>query len=236
MSKRKQDNSYQDYQEALKRVKKTANPYPPKRTTAQINRARAPMRGFIGSSGEAKFFDSAVTTYDFNTTGMIRHLDIVPTGTTVNSRDGRKFQNTSVQIRGFIAEPTASGVAERLSMYLVWDKQPNKALAAVTDVLDSANSASLAKRENSQRFKIIRKWNWWKAPNSAIFTCDQNGLLEEYVKLPVDCIAECTTADTTGAIGNRITGALLLLTVGSAASGTTTANADVRIRTNFVDI
>lgn len=229
-------SGYAPYNQALKRAKKTAAPA--RRTSAQIARARAPQRGFMGAAGEAKYLDIALGTLALNTTGSISHLDIVPTGTTVNSRDGRKFKNTSVQIRGFATADNTT-ITTIGAMYLVWDKQPNKALAAITDVLDTNNASSFTKRENSQRFKIIKKWRWSFAGNN--LTAGQQSDtsmydIDEYVKLPDDCLAECTTADTTGAIGNRVTGALLLVTTGISPAGTADALVNINSRVNFSDV
>jgi len=195
-------------------------------------------RGFVGAAGEAKYFDIAIGVLPLNTTGSVSHLDIIPTGTTVNSRDGRKFKNTSFQIRGVAAADTTTTSANG-AMYLVWDRQPNKALAGVTDILDTASSSSFAKRENAQRFKIIKKWRYQFAGN--ITTAGQQTTatafdIDDYVRLPEECVAECTTADTTGAIGNRVTGALLLLTIGNTGAGTTDANVSITTRVNFVDM
>lgn len=231
-------SGYAPYMAAMKRAKKTAAPPAARRTSAQIARARAPQRGFLGSAGEAKYVDIAATNYPLNTTGSITHLDIVPTGTTVNSRDGRKFKDTAVQFRGHcFADSTTTATSG--AMYLVWDHQPNKALASITDVLDSANSNSFSKRENSQRFKIIKKWRWAFSGNTTTAGQQTSNTLidiDDYVKLPDYCVAECTTADTTGAIGNRVTGALLLITVGSTGAGTADATAFFNTRVNFVDI
>lgn len=231
-------SGYAPYMQAMKRVKKTAAPPPARRTSAQMARARAPQRGFVGAAGEAKFFDIASGTLPLNTTGTISHLDIVPTGTTVSSRDGRKFKDTALQIRGYAQADTTTTVCTG-AMYLVWDHNPNKSLAAITDVLDTASSVSFAKRENSQRFKIIKKWRWAFNGNSATGgqqTADSIFDIDDYVRLPDYCIAETTSADTTGAIGNRVNGALLLITVGSAAAGTSDANAVITTRVNFVDV
>lgn len=205
------------------------------RYTAQARINPPPRRAL---AGEGKYFNIAADALALNTTGSISHLDIVPVGSTVNSRDGRKFKNTSVLIRGQAQSDTTTTVSNG-AMYLIWDRQPNKALAAVTDVLDTANSNSFAKRENSQRFKIIRKWRWAFAGNQTTAgqqVSSTNFDIDEYVRLPPDCIAECTTADTTGVIGNRVTGALLLLTVGNQAAGTSDANVVIGTRVNFVDI
>lgn len=229
-------SGYAPYMAAMKRVKKTAAPPPARRTTAQ--KQRQAQRGFLGAAGEAKYFDIAHGGMGLNTTGFIKHLDIVPTGTTVNSRDGRKFKNTSVQIRGIASSDTTTVTANG-AMYLVWDKQPNKALTAIDQIFDTINSNSFSKRENVQRFKIIKKWRWAFAGNSATAGQSTSSAvfdIDDYVKLPDDCLAECTSADTTGEIGNRITGALLLVGMGNVATGTLDALVNVNTRVNFVDV
>lgn len=193
-------------------------------------------RGFLGAAGEAKFFDVASGTLPLNTTGSVSQVDSIPTGTTVNSRDGRKFKLTSFQIRGLALADTTTTNTQG-AMYLVWDRQPNKALAAITDILDTNSSVSFQKRENIQRFKIIKKWRWVFSGNSTT----PNGYgtiydIDDYVKLPDECLAETTSADTTGAIGNRVTGALLLITTGSSGASTADGNVTVTTRVNFVDV
>lgn len=233
-------SGYAPYNAALKRTKKAAQPPLPsmRRTTAQ--RQRTALRGFLGSAGEAKFFDIAAGQVSLTTDGTISHLDIVPTGATVNSRDGRKFRNTSVQIRGFAQSLSTTTVCTG-AMYLVWDRQPNKALTAINQILDNVTPVSFTKRENAQRFRILKKWRWAFAGNAS--TAGQQTTssiydIDDYIKLPDDCIAECTSADTTGAIGNRITGALLLVTCGTGNPTVATDDAAVNIttRVNFVDI
>lgn len=241
MSKRA--GTYQGYQQVLKRAKTSFAP----KKTAQPAKKRATrqrmqvQRGFVGFAGDNKYYDynsGSSATFALNTTGSIVHLDDVSQGTTVNTRDGRKWRNTSVAIRGQAVSDSATATAIG-ACYLIWDRQPNKALAGITDYLDAADAYSFPKRENAQRFLTIRKWRWSFAGNST--TAGQNNdstvyAIDEYVKLPAECIAETTSADTTGAIGNRVTGALLLITTGSVVSGTADANMVVKIRTNFRDI
>lgn len=205
------------------------------RYTAQARINPPPRRAL---AGEGKYFDIAIGTLALNTTGSVSHLDVVPVGSSVNSRDGRKFKNTSFQVRGVATSDTAT-VAASGAMYLVWDRQPNKALAAVTDILDTASSLSFAKRENAQRFKIIKKWRWAFTGNNTTAGQQTSSSLfdiDDYVRLPDECVAECTTADTTGAIGNRVTGALLLVTIGATGAGTSDANVTITTRVNFADI
>jgi len=232
------------YQSTLKRVKASFAPKTAATARSRAGRQRMQAqvpRGFLGPAGEAKYFDyaaGALSTFALNTTGSIVLVDEVPQGTTVTTRDGRKWKDTSVAIRG-IAQADSTTATTVGAAYLVWDRQPNKALASITDYLDAADANSFPKRENAQRFLTIRKWRWSFAGNNT--TAGQNNdstvyAIDEFVKLPAECIAETTSADTTGVIGNRVTGALLLITVGTTAAGTADANLIVKIRTNFRDI
>lgn len=192
-------------------------------------------RGFLGAAGDAKYVDIASATYGNDTTGSITHFSIVPTGTTVNSRIGKAFQVTSFECKGTIYNGSTA-TYNKARCLLVWDYQPNKVLAGITDILDTANSTSLKKRENASRFKIIRDWNFDLVGNSTTMDSTAMENFDQYVRLPKDCVATCTAADTTGAIGNRVTGALLFVTVGNVASGTASAATTFTGRINFKDI
>lgn len=201
-------------------------------------RLHQPMRGFLGPAGDQKYVDVANASYGMDTTGSITHVSIVPQGTTVNQREGKAFQITSVQIRGQslsdLSTTTAAG-----HVYLVWDYQPNKALAGITDVLDAVTTQSFTKRENASRFKILMSRVYVFAGNATV-PVDGTEIypVEEFIRVPKSCsIATCTVADTTGAIGNRVTGALLLITVGNKAiAGNLGASYVVTLRVNFKDI
>lgn len=192
--------------------------------------------GFVGPAGDAKYVDVANSDYNCDTTGSIAHISIVPQGTTVNQRDGKAFRVTSVQLRGYVSNNSASTSNDCAAM-LVWDKQPNKALAAITDILDSANARSMNKRENASRFVILRRWDWSLTGKSdGTSTPGYFRSFDKYVRLPRDCVATCTAADTTGAIGNRVSGALYFMTVGVNVTGNTAALCNATIRVNFQDI
>jgi len=198
--------------------------------------ARPVVRGFVGRGAENKYFDIVAANYVLDTTGSITHLDVITQGSTVNSRDGRKFMPTWINIRGFTQNNSAS-VGTDNAVILVWDKQPNKALAAITDILDASAPTAQNKRENASRFMILRRWDFVMTGKSDGTTVP--GFLrnfDKFVRLPRGLIAECTPADTTGAIGNRVSGALLLVTVGNVAAGNGAALMHVGMRIGFKDI
>jgi len=192
-------------------------------------------RGFTGVAGEAKYIDIASSNYQLTTTGSITHMSIIPQGTTVNSRVGRKCELKYFQMRGQAVALTTA-IYNACAAYLVWDEQPNKALAAITDVLDATTSYALSKRENVQRFKILRKWTFELIGNTLTPATGKEAMrIDEYVRLPKGLVVVPTTADTTGVIGDIITGALLLVTVGDTAAGTAAAQLTVTCRVGFAD-
>lgn len=193
-------------------------------------------RGFVTVlAQESKYFDVAFAVFAANTTGDIRHIDPITQGDAVTQRQGKSWQNRNIQIRGKLTADTAS-IMTHVAMYLVWDRQPNKALATIVDVLDTVAPTSFMRRENKGRFLTIKKWQRAVIGNStAPATGREMAIIDKWVKLPEECVAQCTAADTTGAIGNRVTGALLFLTLSDVVSGNTDASFGVQFRIGFKD-
>jgi len=189
-----------------------------------------------GPAGDAKYIDIANADYDCDTTGSITHLSAVAQGTSVNKRDGKAFRISSAQIRGYVTNGSTA-VVNDCAVFFVWDKFPNKVLPAITDILDSVHARAMNKRENASRFVILRRWDFsLTGKNDASTVPGFFRSFDHFVRFPKDCICTCTTADTTGDIDQRITGALYMVTVGSTAAGDAAALANMTIRVNFVDI
>lgn len=204
---------------------------------AKGRRYRRPLvrRGFLGAAGERKYVDTALAQYECSTTGSITHIDIVPRGDAVTERNGRKFVDEWVNIRGQLVNKNSATYTDN-TVLLVWDRQPNKALAAITDILDTNSAYSQNKRENASRFLIVRRWDhtlFGKGDGSTVGPFGTG--FDHYVRLPRGLVAECTPADETGAIGNRVSGALLLVTTGSVASGEGASTLSVAIRVGFAE-
>lgn len=212
---------------------------PPAKKQAGFQGRQIP-RGFVSPlAADSKFIELTTdATKTMDTTGTVTHLDIVAQGDTVSSRTGKSWINTNFQIRGTITAGTA-GIASLVSAFLVWDRQPNKALAAIGDFLETSgaiSSTAFAKRENKGRFLCIKKWVRSIVGNSTAAAAGREQIaIDKWIKLPQECISQCTAADTTGVIGNRITGALLLITAGDKAAGTTAPNFVYRYRIGFKD-
>lgn len=193
-------------------------------------------RGFITArAADAKFLDTAKAVYACNTTGSIVHLSPVPQGTTVVTREGKSFVCRKLQVRGIFQADVTTTTAF-VAAYIVWDKQPNKALAAVTDIFNTVDAYSFTKRENNGRFVILKKWIYAMAGNITTPATGKEFIrCEKYMNLPAGLVVECTQADTTGVITNTINGALLLVTMGDVVAGTADANFIAGFRLGFSD-
>lgn len=200
------------------------------------------QRGFMGARGEAKYFDrgTLATLMSSTLAAAVVHINAVPQGTGVTQRDGRMAQMTSVQLRGNVIGPPAANLSQGI-MYLVYDAQVNKALPAITDVLDTHSALSLPRRENTSRFKFIKKWRWncagHLANSGTQAPCDSSiHDIDEYVRLPSYCLTEWTSTDTTGVIGNCVKGALYLVITGTGIDASTAPQLSLYPRVNFKDL
>lgn len=182
---------------------------------------------------ETGFVDVAQANYVFDTTGSITHINIVPQGTSTSERVGKKIQMKSLQMRGFSLN-NASATVNDIAYIIVYDKRPTGTLPAVTDILNTANSASMNKDDNTGRFRIVKRVDRVLVGNTTTFTETTQVSEDSWISLknaPVEYMAAGT-----GAIGDTSLGALYLVTVGSVAAGATAALLSVGIRIRFVDV
>lgn len=206
-----------------------------KRAKPAALRAGEPVIGYLGRQSEYLFVDSALSTISVTTTPVVQHINIVPRGNSINSREQTTWRNKSLWIRG----DSRQGLTATVSTWMwavVWDRRPNGALAAFTDVFDSASPNSFPKRQNQSRFKILRLQRYSLGGNSTTPNTDETTtLVEDYIKFPKDLWSQCTDADTTGVIGNTQIGALLFMHCGDSAAAGTFPTLVLNFRLNFTD-
>lgn len=190
---------------------------------------------------EGKFFDTVNGVEELVSAGSVSLLDGIGTGTSVNTREGQKWRDIGVQLRGKIVTDSTT-VTALAKWMLVWDAQPNLALATVASILDANSGTSpitqLANRDGNRRFTVLRSRTYTIAGNDTTAgqaTDSSVYYVDEYVKLPKWCTVQTTGADTTGAIGNRVSGALLLVNMSDQVSGTTAPDFDWTTRVSFID-
>ncbi len=123
-----------------------------------VRRLLAVRRSQVG--GERKFFDTTKALTVATTGGVIYSDTLVAMaiGTGESNRIGRKIQLKGIYMRGSIQlnnQTVPGSTADRVRVILYWDKQTNKAAAAVTDLLKTANVDSFRNLNNSGRFMFL---------------------------------------------------------------------------------
>ncbi len=130
------------------------------RRTVAFGRARAVVVASV-APGELKFHDVDLDDAAIATAGtVVPTVNIIPQGVTEKTRVGRKCTIKSIGWRYRMSLPEvndagspSNGDVVRVIMFL--DRQANKATAAVTDLLESANFQSFNQLANKNRFRVL---------------------------------------------------------------------------------
>ena len=169
--------------------------------------AKPGKAGNTSAVADTKYFNctgNLESTFAMSPAQPVVHLSPIMQGDTVNNRTGRSCRGTSLRIRGRL-QPGSSGTGVTQNYWaIVYDNSCRQALPLATDIFDSGSYAPFPKRENADRFKILRYWQEY-----VDVTNDYPGghSIDEYIKLPDNCVFNWTTADTTGVIDNCVGGA-----------------------------
>jgi len=131
-------------------------------------------------------------------------LNLIPQGTAQSERVGRLVVVKSILFHGILtyAPGAAANAADGIFMYVVLDRQANKAVAAVADVFTSTDlSVALPNLDNERRFKILKRVFVPFNPGAGVTTAYNYTvrLLDYYVKCNIPL--EFDNSATTGAIG-----------------------------------
>lgn len=176
---------------------------------------------YAGMGGrELKFFDTALG-FTFDTTGEVPttgQLVLIPQGVTESTRIGRKCVIKSITIRGGISSniSTATSSATTCHLFLVLDKQCNGAAANATDVLTSTSfSSALRNLSNSERFKIMKRWDVTLASQAGVQGAFDNA--RRFINWTKKCNIPIEYSSTTGMI-TEIRSNNLFLLAGSAGT------------------
>jgi len=176
-------------------------------------------------NAELKYSDIASATYLADTTGSVVCLNAIAQGDDNTNRDGRQVCNKSIHLHGLLTPASNATLPNYARLMLIWDAQPNSAAAvpSVGDILVAGTSISNTNLNNRHRFTIIRDLklpqgdiNVWGAGVDAYSNGNNTHVVDIFVTLE-DVIT--TYSGTTATVASIATGSLLLLTIGSQATG-----------------
>jgi len=220
-----------------------------KARTTVINSRRAamptaPIRtgGFYGPYNRPVGLGPELKTIDISTTsispvavaGATVLLNGVAQGSDYTNRIGRKTVMKSILFRANIYPKvdTASPVGATIRIMLVYDKQTNGALAAVTDILNAATYLQPTNLNNRDRFKILMdKFVTTNANTTAGGNQTVAGGGTRLVKKYIRCEHDVIFGGTGATVGDIQSGSLFMVTISSSA----TYALDYNVRTRFID-
>lgn len=214
-----------------------------KRTYGQYKAPRS-----MGGLSERKVSDIATAVYQINTTGLFTLLHAPILGSDYTQRIGRKTKLKTLYIRGFVTSEaartsgsTGSNAAQQVRLIVLLDNQPNAAVPAVLDLLNSADPSSQLNLNNRDRFRVIKDKLYAFDPYIVQTTASQAVAsasrqiynMKVFKKMDIEVIFNATNG---GTIADITSGALYMFWIGSSAPGAgIDANATISSRVRYVD-
>lgn len=194
------------------------------------------VSGFIkpgGKTPEIKYKDIASATYVMDTTGDLTLLNDIAQGTDYDELLGLKATMRSIKITGFINFNTpASGASQLCRIIIVYDKSSNGNAPTVSNILVASTSISEKNLFNRERFITLL---------DQVYALDKRDGTQDRV-IPVSIYRDVTKMGLVlqkkagaGGIGNITSGAIYMLTIGSAGAGVTAGQITCTTRVRFVD-
>lgn len=189
------------------------------------------------STGEFKSVDVSLDSLGVDTTGTVSLLNGVGRGTDIDEREGREVNMRSVQLRYIVYTNTEAASDQWGRVILVYDRQSNGTAPAITDVLQTNSITAMRNLENRKRFKIFMDKtfviNASYQTAAALNTASNNHFFEEYYRKLSHPVT--FNSGTAGTIADITTGSMYLITMGTAATGTTSSLCGLKSRIRYTD-
>jgi len=184
---------------------------------------------------EMKAFDNTLSTTAVNTTGSVTLLNSIGAGTDINKYIGRRYTIRSIEMRIYGFSQAATGVNQIHRYLLVWDRQPNGALAAIGDIMNDVSAGgaffdSARSLQNRSRFICLKDWFFTLGGEADPLATEQTTKLFTYYRRHN---LKTILNDDGGAIGNIVNGALLFVAIGNIAAGLTDGTVQGQYRLRF---
>jgi len=144
-------------------------------------------------------------------------VDTIDKGTADNQRIGSKWNPTALHLKGYVRGQATSPAYVNTGYYVVWDRQPNRALATQQDVfVGTAPSFMYPAPSTDDRFLIIHhKIFNVVVPDAGVVGDKSQFIVDDYIKLPARLTCHAALGSSAGGINDRVSGALLLFVYSS---------------------
>lgn len=185
-------------------------------------------RGLSFGPGEFKTIDYS-TYREPTTTGVVYLINGCARGSAFNQRNGQEILMRSIELRYHVVSQSVT-LNSICRIAIVYDRQTNAALPAITDILNTADITSARNLENRKRFRILYDKT---IPLSISNTNGSQHYEKFYRKLrhPVNF-----NTGTTGGSGDITTGSLLIVLDSDQALVADSPRVYYHTRVRFTDV
>lgn len=182
-----------------------------------------------------KHFTNAIGSERFSTTPVFTDLCYgITNGESDGKRIGNKIVIRQVMIRGHCTASTST-VLQTCRLVLIYDKQPNGALPAFTDIYNNAECNTLPRVDISERFTFLKEW-YFPISGYQTGTLTAAGVSSTYlIDETIDCYCPIMYGASTGAASDLKEGNLFLVQIGEYASSATNPIAVLNLQVNYTD-
>lgn len=205
-----------------------------KKTFAAPRRAytrRKPLAiSSVNAAKEIKFIDKAISQA-FDTTGTVTLCANMAQGIDATQRIGRMTATKSFELKLTAAVTPATGVDQRVRWLLVYDKQTNAAIPAITDILTAIDVNAMRNMDNRDRFVLL--YDQCVDLNASAESGSSVHISKfRYLFPPYPTVWNLNAAASVTSIS---TGSFVFITIGDQAAGTTASTCVGTIRARFLD-
>lgn len=155
----------------MKRTVTIDGPTVSRKRSRSAARSRRPsvalqVKRILDKRVEQKFIDTT-TNITLSATSYVQTLNVIGEGTDYNTRIGRHIAAKAIMIDITFLPGTVANVASNADygiIALVWDKQPNGAVATYANIFSGPTAQPFPNMNNSDRFKILKLENFYIQP------------------------------------------------------------------------
>jgi len=155
-------------------------------------------------------------------------------GSGVSNRIGNEILIKNVQVRGHVTASTTT-VLQHCRLVLIYDKQPNGAYPAFTDIYLAASCDSLPRLDIANRFIIFKEW-YFPIEGYVTASITGGGISSSYLideNIPVNCPIKYGA--NAGAVADLRSGNLFFMQIGDVAAAATNPYATISLQVDYFD-
>lgn len=148
---------------------------------------------------------------DVDTGGGIQLLNGLTRGAADGTRIARGVHMVGMELRAYVTTPEAA-TEQSGRVIIVYDRQPNGAALAITDVINTSTTIGVRQYDNEKRFEVLY---------DNVYTIQEHGAEFKQphfeIYLPLNHIVHYNSGNA-GSVADIVSGSLYIISVGNVAA------------------